>query len=184
MGQDEKMGEKKREKQDEDVETKYSKKAYKLTVPQLKSLCDMFDVDRTPGPEGEKVDKDVLIDRLLDFLGAPHEEYTNGFAKKEEKKSTDGGKKKKATKPKATKDDDEEMEDADDDDDDDGDDEEHGDGKLPSDKQLRKWVKAYVACHNMNTATTKHALEVASSKFGVDMKPKKKTIKMFLTEEC
>jgi DEK C terminal domain len=142
-----------------------------MTVPQLKSLCDFFDVDRTAGP-GEKVDKDVLIDRLLDFLSNPHPKYTSVGAK--DKKSP--AKKKKG------------KSDEEDDDDDDDDDEEpadgEGKGKLPSDKELRKWVKAYVACHDMNTATTKHALDVASGKFGVDMKPKKKTIKLFLTEEC
>lgn len=152
----------------------------------------MFDVDRSPGPE-EKVDKDVLIDRLLDFLSAPSEELTNAFAKKDgkkppAKKKTTAKKpsaKKKTTAKKTTKsksaDDsgDEEAEDVEE-----SSDEEPENGKIPTDKQLRKWVKAYVACHNMNTATTKHALEVATSKFGVDMKPKKKTIKMYLTEEC
>jgi DEK C terminal domain len=144
-----------------------------MTVPHLKKLCDFFDVDRTPGPE-EKVDKDVLIERLLDFLSNPHPKYTSVGAKD----------KKAPSKKKGKSDEDDDDDDDDDADDDDGDKKKAGEGKMPTDKELRKWVKAYVACHDMNTATTKHALEVASGKFGVDMKAKKKTIKLFLTEEC
>ena len=55
---------------------------------------------------------------------------------------------------------------------------------MPSDDVLRTWVRAFVACHNMSTATLRNAIEIASSKFGVDMKGKKETLKMFITEEC
>ena len=56
--------------------------------------------------------------------------------------------------------------------------------KMPDDKILRTWVRAYVACHNMSTATLRHAVEIATGKFGVDMKTKKETLKMLITEEC
>ena len=55
---------------------------------------------------------------------------------------------------------------------------------MPSDDVLRTWVRAFVACHNMSTATLRQAIEISSSKFGVDMKVKKETLKMFITEEC
>ena len=54
--------------------------------------------------------------------------------------------------------------------------------KVPTDKALRRWVKAYVRCFNLDKATTKHAMETASDKFGVDLKPKKQRIKELLTE--
>eukprot|EP00568_Trieres_chinensis_P005106 CAMPEP_0183298668 /NCGR_PEP_ID=MMETSP0160_2-20130417/5629_1 /TAXON_ID=2839 ORGANISM="Odontella Sinensis, Strain Grunow 1884" /NCGR_SAMPLE_ID=MMETSP0160_2 /ASSEMBLY_ACC=CAM_ASM_000250 /LENGTH=56 /DNA_ID=CAMNT_0025460765 /DNA_START=32 /DNA_END=202 /DNA_ORIENTATION=- len=54
---------------------------------------------------------------------------------------------------------------------------------MPSDKALRKWVRAYVRCFNLDKATTKHAIETASDKFGVDLTEKKTRIKELLTEE-
>lgn len=54
--------------------------------------------------------------------------------------------------------------------------------KLPTDKALKRWVKAYVRCFNLDKATTKHAMETASDKFGVDLKPKKQRMKELLTE--
>lgn len=208
-----------------------------MNIPQLKQLCDFFDVDRSPGPDGEKVDKDVLIDRLLDFLSSPSVELTNTHAKASKKKTSKAkpeasdkaksGKKGKAGAKKANSGEkakkeekeksgeseasDEEISDADDasknggkddgkDKDDSNDDSkaEKGEdkakakpkskskesGEIPSDEKLREWVKAYVACFNMESSTLKHAIEVASSKFGVDLSKKKKTIKLMLTEEC
>ena len=138
-----------------------------------------------------------MVDRLLDFLGAPSEEQTHEYIKKHNSR--------RATPKKTSENsEDEEMADAGDDaDDKEGDGGEKSeaelkgkrgsqpkkrckkaDDKVPDDKVLRKWVRAYVACHNMSTATLRHAVEVASDKFGVDMKVKKESIKMFLTEEC
>ncbi|CAB9498989.1 expressed unknown protein [Seminavis robusta] len=57
-------------------------------------------------------------------------------------------------------------------------------GRLPTDEELRRWVKVYVRCHNMNLATTKHAIDVASGKFGVDMQPQRRKIKLMLAQEC
>lgn len=199
--QDDDEDEAKREKADEVIETKYSKKAYKLTVPMLKLICDFFDVDRGADP-GEKVDKDVLVDRLLDFLSAPSEEQTSTYVKEHNSERSSA----KETKSESSED--EANSDGDDEDGgEEADDKEKNeeaddiekkseaelkggkhkkkiDKKVPNDKVLRKWVRAYVACHNMRTATLRHAVEVASGKFGVDMKVKKESIKMFLTEEC
>lgn len=128
-----------------------------------------------------------MIERLLDFLSAPDEHYTSAYAKKH-KKATLAKQRKKETKKgsgsdssKKRKADEAEEEPSENSDEPLGKVEE---GVLPTDDQLRKWVRAYVTCHNMNKVTLKHALEVASSKFGVDMEAKKKTIKLMLTEEC
>ena len=52
-----------------------------------------------------------------------------------------------------------------------------------SDKALRRWVKAYVACFNMDKATIQHAIITASDKFGVNIASKKEKLKQMLTEE-
>ena len=54
---------------------------------------------------------------------------------------------------------------------------------LPGDTELRRWVIAFLNCYNMEKATIKVALEVASDRFGVDMSSKKETIKRMLAEE-
>ena len=138
-------------------------KAYKLTVAQIKSLCDFFDVDRS-GASG----KDDLIDRLLDFLGEPAADMTKTGQKAAKKKQ----KKKKTVVQ-------------DDDDDDDLDDDEPliKEGAMPTDKQLRQWVRAYIRCFNMEDGSVKHAIGIASRKFGIDLKPKRDRIKELLTEE-
>ena len=172
-GQDEEE----RDKIDEEAETKMSKKAYSLTIAELKAICDVFDVDRS------KIgDKDTLIDRLLDFLGQPDEKLTKAkptTSKAKPKKSAASPEKPKAKEAKKksakkeahgeSKEDDTE--------------EEPGEDGMPSDETLRKWVRAYVCCFNLDKATTKHALQTASDKFGVDLSAKKARIKELLTEE-
>eukprot|EP00542_Grammatophora_oceanica_P021267 CAMPEP_0194037560 /NCGR_PEP_ID=MMETSP0009_2-20130614/9898_1 /TAXON_ID=210454 /ORGANISM="Grammatophora oceanica, Strain CCMP 410" /LENGTH=377 /DNA_ID=CAMNT_0038679771 /DNA_START=59 /DNA_END=1192 /DNA_ORIENTATION=+ len=193
---------KKQDKLDEDAEAKMSKKAYKMKIAELKKLCDFFQVDRS-AKDGESVTKDVLVDRLLDFLGEPDESHcikpkgsssktsskkaaASKKSKAKSKKSSSSGKGKKNSKKEEEEEEDEEEEEeeavaASGDEEDDGDD---NDGKkLPSDKALRKWVKAYVACFNLDKATTKHAMETASDKFGVNLSEKKRVIKKMLTEE-
>lgn len=113
------------------------------------------------------MDKEGLIDKLLDFLGEPQEEMTRSAGKKSSGKSPKGKKSAKAGKG----DSEEEDEDSDPTD------------RMPSDKELRQWVKAYVGCFNLDKATTKHAIETASDKFGVDLSSKKARIKELLTEE-
>jgi hypothetical protein len=161
------------------LQAKMSTKAFKLTIPLIKKLCDLFHVDRF------KVEtKDGLIDALLDFLGAPSEDQLKGGKKSkkaaaasETKASTkgSGGKKKK----KAVVEEDEETGD----DDDDDDDVPLKKGELPSDEALRKWVRAYVRCFNLKKATVKHAIATASDKFGVDVSKKKALLKEILTSE-
>ena len=142
-----------------------------------------------------------MVDRLLDFLSAPDEKLTK----------TSGKRPKSASKKKATDDDDndedeeeeEEEEEEAEEEEEENTSEEKGkskvlkgklgtkakklklkpDDKIPNDKVLRKWVRAYIACHNMKNATLRHAIELATEKFEVDMKPKKGTIKMFIMEE-
>lgn len=149
-----------------------SVKAYKLNIPALKKICDVFDVDRR-----KKNTKDELVDCLLDFLGAPDVKLTNA-------KKTDS--KPKVNSPrKSKKEDDSEDESEAEDSEDEGEakDPDKKGNKMPSDKELKKWVHAYTVCFDLNTVSTKHALETASAKFGVDLSSKKARIKELLTEE-
>ena len=159
---------------------KYGDKARKLTNPGLKNLCDFFDIDRS-ATDGEKVDKDFLVDRLLDFLAEPSEDLTKTWIKDNKKKAAAAAAKKKKAKAEAGKKKAAKEESSDEEDEDDMLEEVDG-KKVPTDKALRRWVKAYVRCFNLDKATTKHAMETASDKFGVDLKPKKQRIKELLTE--
>ena len=128
-----------------------------MTVPLLKKLCDVFALDRT------KVnDKDSLVDLLLNFLGSPSSKPLKG-------KKKAGSKKKeiKAKKGSATLDDYEEI----------------IEGEMPTDNQLRQWVRAYVRCFNTSKKSLKDAMEIAEEKFGVSLKSKKERMKELLTEE-
>jgi hypothetical protein len=58
-----------------------------------------------------------------------------------------------------------------------------GEHREVSVKALRRWVKAYVACFNMDKATIRHAIQTASDKFGVNLASKKEILKQLLTEE-
>ena len=130
--------------------------------------------------------KDELADRLLDFLGEPNESWVKVDADESKKKkkskkepaskktkkatSAAASKKRKSVSKKVTEDPFALMK-------------AHVRGDKPSDKTLRQWVKAYVVCFDMDKATTKHAVQTASDKFGVDMTSKKNRIKEILTEE-
>jgi hypothetical protein len=149
------------------LQAKMGQKAYKLKIPQLKQLCDFFAIDRS-----HKKDKDSLVDVLLDFLAAPSDDLL---------------KKRKRGRP-SRKDKKEEKQEYDDvvDEDEDQEDEKppkKAKGRMPSDAELRKWVRAYVRCHNMETSTIKEAISIASEKFGVDVSEKKSRMKEMLTEE-
>jgi hypothetical protein len=157
-----------------------SVRAYKLGIPALKRICDVFDVDRT-----KKTSKDDLIDCLLDFLGKPDIELTN--AKKADSKTrAKSPKQAKKNKPKEEEDSEEEGSEEEEESNKESEQNDTGDedekDKMPSDKALRKWVRAYVACFNLEKVTTKHALETASDKFGVDLSPKKGQLKELLTD--
>mmetsp|Transcript_28222 Transcript_28222/g.39710 ORF Transcript_28222/g.39710 Transcript_28222/m.39710 type:complete len:328 (-) Transcript_28222:211-1194(-) len=157
-----------RERDDNDNEKKMSVKAFKLKLPEIKNLCDMFDVDRSKNPT-----KEDLIDRLLDFLGTPDEKLTKSFAKQKSKSEKISKK-----EPASTKKEKNEKKEKDS-----GKDGTIIKGKMPTDKQLRKWVQAYVRCFDLDKATTKHAIVTASDKFGTDLTSKKARIKEMLAEE-
>lgn len=165
-------------------------------------LCDFFHVDRSG-----ITTKEELIDRLLDYLGEINEEMLKSakkpvakkpVAKKPAAKKKAAKKKKTKSKTKAEEEPDEEEEEEeveeeepDEEDEDEGEngkDDKEGkdkDGKpsMPNDGSLRRWVKAYITCYNMDKATIKHAIETASDKYGMDLSDKKQKIKQMLTEE-
>ena len=115
--------------------------------------------------------------------------------KKTKAKSTSGSPKKKRGRPpkksniveeEAT----EETEDVSDDSEkketepEDNDEDEVIEGKtIPSAKKLRTWVKAYVACFDLDKCSAKHAIGTASDKFKVDLSIKKNTIMEMLKDE-
>mmetsp|Transcript_22679 Transcript_22679/g.37519 ORF Transcript_22679/g.37519 Transcript_22679/m.37519 type:complete len:357 (+) Transcript_22679:100-1170(+) len=184
---DDDVPDEKRNKLEEDAEAKASKKAYKFKTQEIKMLCDFFTVDRS----GVST-KEALIDRLLDFLGEINDELLKtSSVKKPAKKVAAAAPKKKATKKKKAvkakeESAEEESEEEEQDDDEEEEEQEANDDGTPSkpnDKVLRRWVKAYIACFNMDKATIKHAIETASDKFGMDLADKKQKIKQLLTEE-
>lgn len=167
---------------DQAIEIKMSQKAYKLTIANLKSLCELFDINV------KAFDKDTLVDNLLDFLGSPNEKLTKektptprkrGRPRKSDTTAptpASPSKKAKTKKTKTNEEDDEsfgamEFNKADVMD---------GDGTEPSERKLKQWVQAYVTCFNLDKASVKHAIETASDKFGVDMSAHKGKIKGFL----
>lgn len=170
-----KYDKKKQDDEDEVIETKYAVKAYKMNLSQIKTLCNFFGVDAT-GTGGKFLYKDDMVDQLLDFLGEPHEKFTKEEEPPVAKKKAAVKSKKTPTKSRSTatskpiedpfsliKD--------------------YKKGKVPSNAAMRQWVKAYIVCVDMETATTKDAILTASAKFGVDMASKKARIKQLLAEE-
>ena len=145
-----------------------------MNVTRIKTLCSFFSVDHSDG-DGKTLKKDDLIDRLLDFLGAPDE----AFVKKREpvatKKALAAKTQKIKTKPRTVvrkiKEDPFSLI------------KDYKKGEFPSDDAMRQWVKAYIVCVDMETATTKDAVLTASAKFGVEMVSKKARIKQLLAEE-
>jgi len=145
-----------------------------MNVSQLKTLCNFFGVDYN-GADGKALHKDDIVDRLLDFLGAPDESMVREQESPQAKKKAATKAKKTEVKPKVviktvTEDPFSLIKD-------------YKKGKAPNDKAMRQWVKAYIVCVDMETATTKDAVKTASAKFGVDMTKKKARIKELLAEE-
>lgn len=140
-------------------------------------MCDLFDIDRSAGA-GEKPDKEFFVDKLLDFLAEPDKKLTKTWIKNNKKKAAAAKKEKEVSKKPKKK-----VEEESDVDEEEDEMFEEVDGKkLPTDKALKRWVKAYVRCFNLDKATTKHAMETASDKFGVDLSDKKGRLKELLTE--
>ncbi len=123
--------------------------------------------------EGKPLNKDDMIENLLDFLSQPHPDFLNAENPNLSKKKATPKKKTTATTttPAMTMKDPFDLV------------RKHKRGKMPSDEAMRQWVKAYIVSFDMDSATTKHAIRTASDKFGVDMVQKKDTIKMMLAEE-
>jgi hypothetical protein len=180
-------------------QTKFATKAFKLQKKDITTLCDFFDVDRS-GEDGKQLTKEDLIDRLLDFLGAPDEDLTKASSKKSTKKTLAPAKKKtkkktnsrskgKKEKKEEEENDDEEEEEEEEEKQENGEPPDYSvvieakKGEMPSDVALQQWVRAYIACFDMDSATTTHAITTASAKFGVDVSSKKNRIKEILAEE-
>ena len=151
-----------------------------MNLSQIKMLCDFFNVDNYDD-DGKFLNKDDMIDRLLDFLGAPDESMMRGKTQVETKKKTTPAKAKKKPEPKpktvvktvvktVTVDPFTLIKD-------------YKKGTPPNDDELRQWVKAYIVCSDMETATTKDAIRTASAKFGVNLTNRKARIKELLAEE-
>ena len=169
-----------------------------MNKAQIMELCKFFDLDLFPTKDEPKMDKDTCIDRLLDFLGAPHSDWLNpsvdvkkSSTKLTSKKKTSSSTRKptpmtikptpttikptpmtikptptritdyatiKAFASRKTK-------------------------NMPTDDVLRAWVRSYLACFNLDKATTKHAIITCSQKFGVDMTRQKTDLKILLADE-
>lgn len=136
-------------------------------MAQVRVLCDFFNVQRTD--EGKPLNKDDMIENLLDFLSQPNKDFLNpdeGSSRKSvtpRKKPSGKGRKSEESPFALVK--------------------SHQKGKKPSDDALRQWVRAYIVCFDMDSATTKHAIKTASDKFGVDLTKTKDRIKELLAEE-
>uniref|UniRef100_A0A7S4ALD8 DEK-C domain-containing protein n=1 Tax=Pseudo-nitzschia australis TaxID=44445 RepID=A0A7S4ALD8_9STRA len=164
-----KYDEERQDEEDKVFETKYATKAFKMNVSQIKTLCVFFSVDYSD-KGGKPLKKDAMIDRLLDFLGEPDESLAKKNVSSDTKKKTGPKSKKKRIARDITEAPFSLIRD-------------YKKGKLPSDDAMRQWVKAYVVCIDMETATTKDAVQTATAKFGVDMVIKKARIKELLAEE-
>jgi len=154
-------------------------KAYRMTVPLLKSICDFFCVDRS-GP----IDKEQLVERMLEFLRAPSVQGTKHGKSNTRKRSIESDlseQQRKVKKIKVHIDDDEtENEDTEDE----QEVKQSGNKKeVPTNDMLKAWVKAYCTCFNLDKVTTKHAMETVSDKFGMDLSSMKENIRGLLTEE-
>ena len=160
------------------LQARYSTKAYKLRVGDVKRLCDLLAVDRNG-----RNDKTALVNALLDFVAVPGKE-----ALVQANKRTAGGRKRSSSsplkkRPRRDSNEKDETQAAAASDSDESAYEEPSKGEMPSDSELRKWVQAFVRCYNMENVSLKVAIEIASDKFGVDIAPLKETLKILLTEE-
>ncbi|KAI2512172.1 hypothetical protein MHU86_2259 [Fragilaria crotonensis] len=150
----------------EDAEAIVSQRAYKMKHLDVKKLCDFFHLDRSL-----KTTKEELIDSKTTIS---------------RDKEVDDDEDDEANSDEDDKEDGEDTNDEDNDEEYAFDDSEiiaNGEQREVSDKALRRWVKAYIACFNMDKATIRHAIQTASDKFGVNLASKKEVLKQLLTEE-
>ena len=140
-----------------------------MQLPLIKSLCEVFQVNRGSAP----LKKKEIIQLLLTFLSSPDPGMTIPAEGKRRGRKPGSKNKKKVVKIY-------------DDDDDMGESEDNGkietEGGSPTNSQLKKWVKAYVNCFNLDKATAKHAVQTASDKFDVDLTERKGEIMDLLRE--
>lgn len=153
-------------------------KAYRMTVPLLKSLCDFFCVDRS-GQMG----KEQLVERMLEFLRSPSTKGTKNGKLSNRKRSLDMESSERKMKKFRAERNEDEVEDSTVTDIDDEEKKQSLDKEHPTDDMLRTWVKAYCACFNLDKVTTKNAIETASDKFGVDLSASRDKIREFLADE-
>jgi hypothetical protein len=141
-----------------------------MVLAQVKKMLEIFNVEGR-SEDGKPLIKEDAIENLLDFLGQPHTDF---LAKTKEEKPSPKKKtttKKTTTKAKAAPKESFGLVRC------------HQKGNKPSDEALRQWVKAYIVCFDMDSATTKHAIKTASDKFGQDLSGSKDRIKTLLAEE-
>eukprot|EP00978_Attheya_sp_CCMP212_P025547 scaffold82398_cov56-Attheya_sp.AAC.1 len=175
------------------IRGKVAKKLQKGNLLQFSGYLEptVAGEDKDKRAEIDEEAEDELVDRLLDFLGAPDPKMTKTYNKKnkaaavavEKKKRVMKDAKPSPKKKKAKKSVPKKVEKKEDSSDSEKSAPKIYKGTMPDDKALREWVKAYVACFNLDKATTKHAMETASDKFDVDLTEKKAQIKEFLTDE-
>jgi hypothetical protein len=156
------------------AQKKYAK-AFKMPLSQVKKLTHFFRVE-DKGDDGKPLNKDDTVEALLEFLSEPDQGLCADPTAEKEKKKEKPQKKRPARskKPVAKKEPPADPFAAL---------KAHEKGKPPGDKVLRQWVKAYVVCFDMDSATTKHAITTASERFGVNLAPQKAKIKEMLAEE-
>jgi len=178
------------EKLESEQEEKYTDRAGKMPKDTLLEVCSFFCINVTSSSS-----KETVMQRILDFLGSPDakllkqpvEKKPKGKPRAKGKRNSKGSSKEKA------------QEDAGDDEavtetDSEGDEpkklavskrkEAQTNNKpMPSDAEIKEWIKAYVACFDLKQATTSHAVGIAQDKFGVDFSEKKELFKKLLTEE-
>jgi len=166
---------------------KFITRAKKMQIPLLKVICDIFDVDRTPSGKKTALGKDGIIDRLIEFIAAPDVKLT--VSGKSKKRSRSASPRKTPKKKRARKSEEVEVEIVDEEMDEEGEEEEEGEvvkvtkgNNMPTKKELRKFVQAYVTCFSMEKTTTKHLIQTASDKFDVNVSSKKKDILDLLAE--
>jgi len=167
---------------------KFVARAKRMTVPLLKVICDILDVDRSPMGKRAPLGKEVLIDRLIEFIAAPDLKLTVG-GKINNKRSRSSSPAKTPKKKRARNSEEVEVEIIDEEMDEDDEEEEEEEGvevtkgnKMPTKRELRKFVQAYVTCFSMEKTTTKHLIQTASDKFDVNLSSKKKDILDLLAE--
>jgi len=166
---------------------KFAARANRMTIPLLKIMCDLFDVDRSHPGRPSALDKEGIVGRLLDFMVAPDITLTNAGKTKAKKRGRPSiSRSPKAKRSKKSEEIEVEVEYIEDEEEE----EEEEDApkgaegkKMPSKKELQKFVRAYVTCFSMEKTTTKHLIQTASDKFDVDVASKRKDILELLTAE-